>query len=95
MTLIENWNTTATKLWSVRLAALTAFLSALQVALPHLITALNGGSATDLLLALLPMLSGVVPTDVLSLLTTVTALATIVARLIVQPSLSATATPKE
>jgi len=100
MTLIDNAGTVATKAWSVRLAALTAFLSLLQPALPYIISALNTGSMPDLVQAIIPLLSGVLPADTLSLLTSAAALATIIARFVAQPAMAAAiqaaaSTPKE
>lgn len=89
MNLIPNAGTVATKAWSVRLAALTAFLSLLQAALPYIIAALNTASVPDLVQAVLPLLAGVLPADTLALLTSATALATIVARFIAQPAMAA------
>ena len=100
MTLIDNAATVATKAWSVRLAALTAFLSLLQPALPSIVAALNADSVPDLVQAILPLLAGVLPADTLSLLTSAAAFATIIARLIAQPAMAtaiqaAAAAPKE
>lgn len=89
MNLIPNAGTVATKAWSVRFAALTSMLSLLQLALPSIIAAISSGNVPDLVQAILPMLAGVLPADTLSLLTTVTALATIVARLVAQPAMAA------
>lgn len=89
MTLIDNAGTVAKKATSVHFAALTAFLSLLQVALPYIISALTSGSTPDLVHAVLPLLAGVLPADTLELLTTAAALATIVARLVDQPAMRA------
>jgi len=89
MNLIPNAGTVAAKATSVHFAALTAFLSLLQVALPYIIDALNSGSVPDLVLAILPLLAGVLPAETLPLLTSAAAFATIVARLVAQPALAA------
>jgi len=89
MNLIPNAGTVAAKATSVHFAALTAFLSLLQVALPYIVSALTSGSMPDLVQAVLPLLADVLPADTLELLTTAAALATIVARLVDQPAMRA------
>jgi flagellar biosynthesis protein FliR len=93
MTLIEDWDKKIHKLWSVRLAAVTAFLSALQLALPHIIAVLSNDDMFSALSSLLPYLTDYLTPDTISALSSFFAIAAIVARVIAQPALDTLAAP--